>query len=421
MTPTPQGPVHRPSVRRSSGLWRTVVAAAVATALATCGGGAQYASRPSGVPRATTSTSGATSTTGPNGSSTDGDLPGVASPLPDAELPVVPVATTAVAGLETPTALAPRPGTEDLYVAERSGTIRVVHVDATGRASVDPRPALDLTARTTTTGNRGLLGLVFSPTGEILYTSHTDLQGHSTVAAYTMVGQEADPSSRRTLVDLPMEHDDHNGGTLRFDRQGRLWFSLGDGGGIDDPARRAQDPADPRGKLLQLDPTGDAEPVVYARGLRNPWRFSFDRVTGDLWLADVGQETAEEINFVPDGTPAGVNFGWSGFEGSHLAVPGRVKGKTHAPIIEMFHDERWCAAIGGVVYRGEELPDLVGTYLYGDLCKQHVYALEQDDGKVTEQRMLSVPVDKLIAIEQDGHGEVWLLSYTQGLLRLGPA
>lgn len=424
MTSMARGHNSPPVAGRSSRRWRVLLATLIvsATVLASCGADAEPANPGSTAPEADGSNHPTTSSAPVRESpSTAGDLPGVARPEPDGELAVVPVATTAVAGLDTPTALAPRPGTEDLYVAQRAGMVRVVHVDEHDRATVDPSAALDLSSRTTTTGNRGLLGLVFSPSGDVLYVSHTDLEGHSTVAAYTMAGQAADPSSRRTLLDLPMKHDDHNGGTLRFDRQGRLWFSLGDGGGMDDPDRRAQDPEDPRGKLLQLDPEGAAEPVVYARGLRNPWRFSFDRATGDLWLADVGQEHAEEINFVPEGTPAGVNFGWSAFEGSHLLMPGRVTGKTHAPIIEMFHEDRWCAGIGGVVYRGEAIPDLVGSYVFGDLCREYVYALDQEGGKVSRQRRLSVSVDKLIAIEQDGHGEVWLLSYTQGLLRLGPA
>ncbi|MCU1498066.1 MAG: hypothetical protein JWM47_2019, partial [Acidimicrobiales bacterium] len=273
-------------------------------------------SDPGDVAPATTSVP--TSTTGPAQPAGPRDLAGVARPGADADLTEVDVRTEAVPGLDIPTALVPRPGTDDLYVAQRAGLVRILRSEPGGHVAVDDRPALDLTAQTTIDGNRGLLGLAFSASGDTLYASHTNTVGNVTVAAYEMAGDLAVPGSRRELLNVSMRFDDHNGGTLRLGDDGKLWFSIGDGGGVDDRDQRAQDPDDLRGKVLRLDPSGEAEPQVYALGLRNPWRFAFDRETGDLWLTDVGQEGAEEINYVPAGTPAGVNFGWSGYEGSNV-------------------------------------------------------------------------------------------------------
>jgi glucose/arabinose dehydrogenase len=204
---------------------------------------------------------------------------------------------------------------------------------------------------------------------------------------------------------------------------GVLWFGLGDGGSGGDPDNRAQDPEDPLGKLLRIDPDADSStpPDIWAIGLRNPWRFSFDRATDDLWIADVGQNAVEEIDFLPAGTAPGTNFGWSGFEGTEIYDEGRVPDESVPPVFEMSHEDGWCSVTGGVVYRGERIPDLQGAYLFGDYCKPGLHGLTLQNSQVAAQRELGVEVASLVSIDEDADGEVYLLSLDGGISRLDPA
>jgi glucose/arabinose dehydrogenase len=346
-----------------------------------------------------------------------------AGPPATGDLAAARVKATPVADADSPTALAVRPGTKTLYVAERAGTIRTLDVDAGGKGTLGEQPVLDLTGQTTTESERGLLGLAFSADGDTLFASYTNRQGDTRVDAYRMDGDRADPSSRRQLVAVDQPFPNHNGGDIELGPDGKLWLGLGDGGAGGDPGNRAQDPDNPLGKLLRIDPAGDSStpPEIWAIGLRNPWRFSFDRKTDDLWIGDVGQDSIEEIDFLPAGTRPGTNLGWSGYEGTQVYNQDRVPDSSVPPVFEMSHGDDWCSVTGGVVYRGERIPDLRGAYLFGDYCLPGLHALTLDNGKVTLQRELGVDVASLVSIEEDGDGEVYLLSLDGGISRLDPA
>lgn len=342
-------------------------------------------------------------------------------PKRDHSLDTLDVTAAKVLTLDAPVALTGRFGTHDLYVAQRAGKVIVLPRTSSGGVIGKPTVALDISAQTTTDSNRGMVGIAFSADGTQLYVSHTNAAGDSRVARYTMDGVRADPTSRVEILKIKQPYDDHNVDAIHFGPDGKLWVATGDGGGLNDPDQRAQDPTDLLGKVLRIDPASPARPQVWARGLRNPYRFSFDRKTGDLWLGDVGQEATEEIDFLPAGTAAGTNFGWSGFEGTTVKFPDRADPKSVPPVFEMAHSQGWCAVVGGVVYRGRSIPALDGVYLFGDVCQKNVHVLRLADGAVTDQRALDVKVDHLVSIDQDLDGEVWLLSLDGGVYRLQSA
>jgi glucose/arabinose dehydrogenase len=236
----------------------------------------------------------------------------------------VSVTLTRVAELRTPIAAAVGPdGT--FYVAEREGTVRPLTAAEPGS------PVLDISAETTTDGERGLLGLAFAADGSELYISFTDTDGDTVIDSVAVEDGVVVADSRRTVFAYPQPFQNHNGGDLQIGPDGLLYIGLGDGGGGGDPVGAGQDPSIPLGALLRIDPVaaepygvpednpfvGDPEAAaeIWAYGLRNPWRFSFDRLTGDLWIADVGQDSREEINWMPAGEGAGANYGWNLMEG----------------------------------------------------------------------------------------------------------
>ena len=392
---------------------RGVAIVALVLAAMACGG--EDDSGPSIAQGSSTSTTRAESTTDSDGRAT--------TPPPQGSLEDARVTATLVAEAESPTALAARAGTDTLYVAERGGLVRTLEVGDDGSGSLGDDPVLDLSEETTTDGERGLLGLTFSEDGDILFASYTNREGDTRLDAYEMDGDRADTGSRRELLAVEQPFANHNGGDVVLGPDGQLWFGLGDGGSGGDPDNHAQDPDDPLGKLLRIDPESDSStaPEIWAIGLRNPWRFSFDRVTDDLWIADVGQNAIEEIDFLPAGTPAGSNFGWSGYEGSEVYDESRVAEGTVPPVFEMRHADGWCSVTGGVVYRGENIPDLQGAYLFGDYCLPGLHGLTLEDGEVTAQRELGVDVASLVSIDEDADGEVYLLSLDGGISRLDPA
>ncbi|MFN8016900.1 MAG: PQQ-dependent sugar dehydrogenase [Acidimicrobiales bacterium] len=317
-----------------------------------------------------------------------------------------------------PTSITPVP--DGYLVGERAGKVRLLRSQG-GDWSFASRPVLDVEADTSTAGNQGLLAVAADRGGARLFVARTTGTGNIVVERYPVAGGVARTAEVRRLLDLPMPYNDHNGGALRFVRGGSLWFSLGDGGGIDDPGRRAQEPDDPRGKVLALDPDGREEPKVLAVGLRNPWRFSIDTVGGDLWLADVGQETAEEIDRVPLDQVDGANFGWSGYEGAILQHPGRAPASSVAPVMQLLHARGYCAVIGGYVYRGRAIPELRGWYLFTDLCRHDLFALQVRGDRVVGQRKLPTGVGSVVAIEPDTAGEPLVLSLDGAIYRVVPA
>lgn len=388
-----------------------VVAALVAGA---CGGGGGDASTDT-----TTSTTG-----GP----TPAPAPG--GPPTQEQLDRLNVQWAHIATATYPTVLAHRQGA--LYVGEREGTVRAVK---DGKL-VDP-PALDITGEVGTTGEGGFLGLTFSPDGATMYVSYTDNKTDSRVAAYTMDGDRADARSRRELLFLDQPSVVHKGGNLVVDAKGLLWVSFGDGG-VRTPTGRqvAQDLGSLFGTIVRIDPTPSAGkpytvpadnpyvgragalPEVYAYGLRNPWRFSLDRATGDLWIGDVGEANAEEVDFLP-ASAKGANFGWPAFEGA-VRFTGSPPADHVPPLKSITHTAKFCAVTGGYVYRGKAIPDLVGTYVYGDLCTGNVSLLSQKDGKVVAERPLGVLLDQLVSFGEDDDGELYAMSLVGQIWKLTP-
>ncbi len=348
-----------------------------------------------------------------------------------------------VADVSAPTAMAVRPGDDSVYVAEKSGRVRRVPRGQTATPGpAEAAPVLDLSGDVSTGSEQGLLGVTFSPDGSRLYVNYTDRAGDTRVVEYPFAGGRADPAGRREILFVDQPFANHNGGQVTFGPDGRLYVGLGDGGSGNDPGDRAQNLGVLLGKLLRIDPTpaadlpytvppdnpfvgrSGARPEVWMYGLRNPWRFSFDRETGDLWIADVGQNAVEEIDFLAGASPPGANFGWPLVEGSR-----RVKGSNPAgavlPIFEYGHDEG-CSVTGGYVYRGARVPQLRGVYVYGDACSGKVWGLVQSGGRVIDQRELQLqglggldgsPRFSISSFGEDAAGELYLLDLGGGLFR----
>jgi glucose/arabinose dehydrogenase len=352
-----------------------------------------------------------------------------ARPLADVRLKL-----TRVAQLEEPVALTVRRGDDGLYFVEKSGRVRVVRG---GR--LDPTPALDIRALVRNSGEQGFLGAVFSSDGTKLYVNYTDRGGDGRVAEYTMQGNRAVPSSRRELLFFDDPFPNHNGGDLVIGPDGMLWIGMGDSGSGGDPNDNAQSLGTLFGKMIRIDPRPSsgrpytippdnpfvgrdgARPEIWAFGLRNPWRYSFDRGTGDLWIADVGQNAWEEIDFVAAGDGRGGNFGWALVEGTH-----RFKGSAPAGAIGPIHEYAngeggACSVTGGYVYRGARVPGLTGAYVFGDFCVGEVMGMRERDGRRVELENLGVDLGNLASFGQDLAGELYVMSLSGDVARIDPA
>ena len=330
--------------------------------------------------------------------------------------------TPLVTGLSSPVAIAFRPGAKGtagtMYVAEQTGKLRRI---VNGRAAATP--ALDLSGNLSHGNEQGFLGAAFSPDGNHLYVSYTDAHGDTNVDEYTMRGPNAVASTRRRVFFTPQPYPNHNGGEVTIGPDGMLYIGLGDGGSEDDPQNYGQNLGTPLSKILRINPNqlGDASysvpadnpfvarkgvvPETWMWGLRNPWRFSFDRANGDLWIGDVGQNQYEEIDYAPHGQ-SGINFGWRLREGFHQFKGARPAGERD-PIAEEPHSQGWCAIVGGYVYRGHAIPALDGVYLYGDDCRSHIEGLVQRGGRAIAERDLGVSVSALTTFGEDGTGELY--------------
>jgi glucose/arabinose dehydrogenase len=329
-----------------------------------------------------------------------------------------------------------------LFVVERGGLIRIL--DATSGA---PRalPFLDIRAQVSTDGERGLLGMAFAPdyaSSRRLFVFYTDLAGSLTIVRYLSAsgnGDQADAASALTVLSIPHPtFNNHNGGMLAFGPDGCLYIGTGDGGGSGDPSNNAQNPNVLLGKLLRLDSAGQpcanlvanpfasggGAPEVWSVGLRNPWRFSFDRQTGDLYIADVGQNQREEVNVVSGPTPGrGVNFGWRLMEGSLCMNPADNcnPGTLTLPVQEYSHDAGACSITGGYVYRGVQSPSVAGTYFYGDFCAGFVNSFRLVNGQATQALnwpLLSPPAGQLTSFAEDTFGELYVMSLSGDLFRI---
>lgn len=369
---------------------------------------------------------------GDSATETTAEAPPPAGPAPTQEqLDRVKVRWEQITTAAYPTAVAFR-GSK-MYVAEREGTVRLVKDGKPVEA-----PAIDLTGDVGTRGEGGLLGLAFSRDGKTMFVHYTDMKADTHVVSFPMAGDEADAGKRHELLFLDQPAPVHNGGGMVVDDKGNLWVAFGDGGNRDERRRVAQDVNSLFGKLVRIDPRpdgdkpyripegnafpgrADARPEVYAYGLRNPWRFSIDRSTGDVWIGDVGEHGAEEVDYIPSGK-AGVNFGWPAFEGTKRfqtseQAPGHVP-----PIKNIARVGKVCAVTGGYVYRGKAIPDLQGAYVYGDVCTGNVSLLSQDGGKIVAEREMGPLWDQLVSFGEDPSGELYAMSLVGQVWKLVPA
>jgi glucose/arabinose dehydrogenase len=327
--------------------------------------------------------------------------------------------TIVAKGLEAPVDVASTPSEPDrLYLVEQSGRILVVE-----NGKVSPQPFLDITNDVVSGGEQGLLSVAFHPDyadNHLFYVDYTDLNGDTRVVEFRSGGGAPERTRELLFVDQP--YANHNGGQLAFGPDGRLYVGMGDGGSGGDPEDRAQNLGERLGKLLSLDvddPGSDWRIEGY--GLRNPWRFSFDRETGDLWIGDVGQGEWEEIDHTPRESPGLENYGWDVFEGRHRYEDKEPnpRGRLVLPVAEYSHDHG-CSVTGGFVYRGQRIPAAEGRYFYGDFCSGNVWSLAFANGRATDLTRHRLQVDALSSFGEDASGELYLVSLQGGLYRLGP-
>ena len=335
-----------------------------------------------------------------------------------------------VAEATNPTAGAAGPeGT--VWIAERPGTVRVLGDDGLGE------PVLDISHDTTVDGERGLLGIAFDDDFAHFYISYTDLEGTSTIDEFAVADGAIEEDSRRTVLTQTQPYANHNGGDIRFGPDGYLYIAFGDGGSGGDPDGNGQNLGTQLGKLLRIDPSGgdpyaippdnpfvedaSAKDEIWAYGLRNPWKFSFDSETGDLLIGDVGQSDWEEIDWAPADSKGGENYGWSEMEGTRPFRDGTEPANHVPPVFEYDRSGLGCSVTGGFVYRGAAIPELSGDYVYSDYCDGTVRTLRIEDGEVTDSDDLGVNAGQVVSLVQDGDGELYLLDLGGAITRIQPA
>ena len=324
----------------------------------------------------------------------------------------------AARGLVEPVdATAPRSEPGRLYVVEQRGTVRVVE-----RGRVRQGFFLDVRSRVTAGGEQGLLGLAFDPkyaTNHLVYVNYTDTNGDTRVVRYATDGRRVRRSTARLLLRVDQPYANHNGGNLEFGPDGFLYVGLGDGGSGGDPENRAQDMRTVLGKMLRIDVRRPGSPAeIVALGLRNPWRYTFDRLTGDLYIGDVGQGDVEEIDVAPRGSAGLVNYGWDVYEGSRTfedKEPG--PGRLVYPVFEYTHASG-CSVVGGFVYRGQARPGLRGRYVFGDYCSGTVWAMRVVNGTRRWVRVQPFKIPALTSFGEDAAGELYATSHEGTLYRL---
>jgi glucose/arabinose dehydrogenase len=388
----------------------------------------------------TTSSTGAAGSAAPDGSPA-GSAGGSPAANPTAEPAFDPARVRltlrrTLGGLDQPTAVTGSgDGSGRLFVLEQPGRIRIIR---DGRLL--DRPFLDIRSLVSCCAERGLLGLAFppdfDPAGGMFYIDYTDVNGDTVVAAVTLAGGDedlADRSSLRPILHVDQPFPNHNGGGLAFGPDGDLYIGMGDGGSGGDPQGNGQRLDTLLGKLLRIDtaagqpygiPTDNPfttdsgrRPEIWAYGLRNPWRFSFDRESGDLWIGDVGQNRFEEIDRLPVGALPGANLGWNIMEGRHCFNGGSCsQANLVLPIAEYDHSAGDCAVIGGYVYRGAAYPALVGGYVFGDECSGTIRGLVAA-GPDEQTATVLLQSDRVISsFGESDDGELYLTDLSSGEL-----
>ncbi len=321
-----------------------------------------------------------------------------------------------VAQVQAPVYATWAPGEQGrLYIVEQAGRIVVLE---NGRLRATP--FLDIRPQVTSGGEEGLLSVAFDPayqTNHRFYVDYTDTNGDTRVVRFRSDGTRAIPSSATQLLFVKDFASNHNGGQLQFGPDGRLYWGNGDGGGGGDPEHNGQSLARPFAKIMRLNvnvPSARWQLVAY--GLRNPWRFSFDRANGDLYIGDVGQNEWEEVDYLRHGTQTIANFGWNRFEASHVYDASTAlfaRGRYVAPVAEYPHSDG-CSVSGGYVYRGKRVPAAAGRYFYGDYCSGTVWSLRIGGGKARTLRHEPFSLKGLSSFGEDSAGELYLMSVDSG-------
>lgn len=328
-------------------------------------------------------------------------------------------------GLNRPVDIQPaNDSTGRLFIIEKYGVIRVYE-----NGGLLTEPYLNITDRVDDSGNEmGLLGLVFHPDYEqngFFYVNYTGDRGNTRISRFQASGNSADAISETILLMVEQPFPNHNGGALAFGPDGYLYAGLGDGGLAGDPYKNGQNTTTLLGKILRID-VNNGNPYaipsdnpfgneVWAYGLRNPWRFSFDRATGDLWIGDVGQGEWEEVDYLPVGSQGGANFGWSIMEGNH-GYDGQAQPALLLPAVEYSHNEGGCSITGGYVYRGA-MPEWEGIYFYGDYCTGYIWGLFHSNGAWQNQLLFDTDVT-ITSFGQDESGEIYLASDNGSIYQL---
>jgi glucose/arabinose dehydrogenase len=322
-------------------------------------------------------------------------------------------------------------GSGRLFVVEKPGRIMIVRDGA-----VQPDPLLDITDRVGAQGSeQGLLSVAFHPRfaeNGSFFVNYTDRRGDTVISRFRAEGDRADPTSEQVLLQVDQPYPNHNGGLVLFGPDGYLYIGMGDGGSAGDPQGYGQRMDTLLGKMLRIDvdngnpygiPPGNlqragARPEIWATGLRNPWRFSFDRATGDLFIGDVGQNAWEEIDWLPAGAPAGANFGWNVLEGEACYRNATCDRRGFVMPIATYGHDLGCSVTGGYVYRGAQSPGLQGAYIFGDYCSGQMWTLRPGtDGDWTLAPALDTNLS-ITSFGEDEAGELYLTAYEGELYRV---
>lgn len=339
-------------------------------------------------------------------------------------------------GLNHPVCIA-NAGDNRLFVVEQVGDIRILN----SQGQVQSQPFLDIHDRVAFGGEQGLLGLAFHPdykSNGYFYVNYIGLDGNTNISRFKVNPantETADPQSEFKLLTVVQPFANHNGGDLCFGPDGYLYIGLGDGGSGGDPGNRAQNPLEYLGKMLRIDVNQGspyAIPVsnpfynstitlqeIWALGLRNPWRFSFDRLTGDLWIADVGQDAIEEIDFQPAGDKGGENYGWRCYEGNRVYNSSQCAASTNFtfPVYTYPHNPE-CSVTGGYVYRGSNSSIYYGQYFFTDYCSDNIWTLHKVANTWVKEDFGHFPGNNFSTFGEDFTGQLYLAGVTSGTIYL---
>jgi glucose/arabinose dehydrogenase len=439
-----RGSRKSPSVPSASTHWLGSAAIAIAAIAVACGGSTAGPNGTAAPPRPASPTSSAASS--PTGSAEPPAT--IASPSPGGssagasrfDPTGLHVSLEQVAGgFTAPLAVVnAHDGSNRLFVVEQGGTVRIVR-----NGTVAPTPFLDIHGEITSGGERGLLGLAFAPgfpTDPRVFVDYTNRNGDTQVSSFRVAAGDpdrVDPGSEQHVLFQGQPFPNHNGGALQFGPDHDLYISFGDGGSEGDPQGNGQKLTTFLSKILRIDVSqssagqpyrvppdnpfasgaNGAKPEIWLTGLRNPWRMSFDRATGDLWIGDVGQDSWEEADVQRAGVPGGTNFGWNRMEGSHCYRPpsGCEDPSLTLPVTDYGHDQG-CTVIGGYVYRGMAQPALAGGYVFGDYCSGRVWAIDPSTNAYRTPTLVAETDHQFAAFGEDEAGELYAADIGAGTL-----